>query len=89
MWSTLVTFPVDQWTCLQIVIPQSTSTGVIQLLVDGAVVSDASSASTAATPGLDHVYVGLDWYNNGANLPAGDLWLDELIIDDKPTTCAE
>jgi hypothetical protein len=87
--STLFTIPTDKWTCLQMEIPQNASTGVIKLFLDGAEVTDVTSASTAPTPSLDHVYVGLDFYGNPANLPAADMWLDELIVDDKPTTCAE
>jgi len=87
--STLFTIPTDKWTCLQMEIPQTGSTGVIKLYLDGAEVTDVTTTNTAPTPPLDHVYVGLDFYGNPANLPAEDMWLDELIVDDKPTTCAE
>jgi hypothetical protein len=38
---------------------------------------------------LTQLYLGLDWFNTPASFPASDLWLDELILDDKPVTCAE
>jgi hypothetical protein len=88
--SSLFTVANDRWTCLQMEIPQPAGAmGVIRLFLDGNEVTDVTTTSSAATPAMDHYYLGLDWYNNPANLPATDMWLDEVILDDQPTTCAE
>ncbi len=88
--SSAFSIPTDQWTCLQMEIPQPANMmGTIRVFIDGAEVTDVTTTNTAPTPSFDHVYVGLDFVGNPANLPAADLWIDELIIDDKPTTCAE
>ncbi len=87
--SSLFSIPTDQWTCLQMQIPQSAATGIIKIFVDGAEITDDTTNSGANTPPIDRMYLGLDWYQNPANLPATDIWLDEIIVDDQPTSCAE
>jgi hypothetical protein len=86
--STMTTIPTGRWVCFQIQIDQSASSGAVKLFLDGADVTDVDFTA-AATPSLTQLYLGLDWFNTPASFPASDLWLDELILDDKPVTCDE
>jgi hypothetical protein len=87
--SKLATVPTDRWTCLRFAIPSGMS-GKTQLFVDGMEATDVEfAAATAPQPTVTHLYVGLNWNDNAPNLPAYDVWLDELIIHDQPVTCAD
>jgi hypothetical protein len=86
--SSSTTIPTDQWVCLQMQLSQTGPNGPIRLFVNSNEVTDASAASAAA-PLMNRLYIGLDWTSDPSSQPAGDLWLDELILDDKPTSCAE
>jgi hypothetical protein len=86
--SSTVTLPTDRWTCLQFDIPIG-MTGTTHLFVDGSEVTDARVVKASPQPIPDHVYCGLDWATTVTSQPAGDLWLDEIIVDTKPTSCTE
>jgi hypothetical protein len=79
--------PTGRWVCLAISLAQGSATGAFKLFVDDLEVSDVSFSS-AATPNMTHIYLGLDW-NNGAAFPATDLWMDELVIHDQPVSCSQ
>jgi uncharacterized protein YjbI with pentapeptide repeats len=90
--SAAFTIPTDRWVCLRIEVSQTAATGTIKLFVgDETSESEVSdvTATGANTPAVTRMYLGLDFYGNPANIAAADMWLDEVILDDKPVTCAE
>ncbi|HXU68479.1 MAG TPA: hypothetical protein VN947_04080 [Polyangia bacterium] len=79
--------PLDRWACLQFEVEQSSASGAIHIRVDGNLLADLpQNAMTTAAVNLS---VGLDFYGNAVDIPAYDAWFDELLIDNKPTTCEE
>jgi hypothetical protein len=80
------TVPRDRWTCLQMSATQSGTTGDIHIFVDGTEVNVAQLGAPLST--LAGLSLGLS-YPNAVTLPAEDMWIDEIIVDTKPTTCAE
>ena len=79
--------PLDRWACIQFEIQQANPTGAIHIRVDGQLLADLpQNANTTAAVNLS---VGLDFYGNSSAIPQYDAWFDELIVDNKPTTCAE
>jgi hypothetical protein len=85
--SSTVGVPLDRWTCLQMQLGQSGSTGDIRLFVDGAEATDAALTGVKTTT-MSRVLFGIDFFGNPA-IGAADAWFDELIVDDKPTSCTE
>jgi hypothetical protein len=85
--SSTSTFPTDRWFCLQLSLPQGAATGTVSLSVDGSELKDARLTGAAITP-----IVGLNFglqFANSPMLPALDAWFDEIVVDNKPTTCAQ
>lgn len=80
--------PLDRWTCLQYEMPSNT-TGAIRMFVDGTELTDATLTKSTAQPAPSHVYIGIEWVGSPNGFPAADAWLDELVIDTSPTTCAQ
>jgi hypothetical protein len=78
--------PTDRWTCLQLEVTQTAATGTTRIYLDGNML-DVSPLS-AGTPSMAALRVGFAFYMPPA-LPAADAWIDEVIVDDKPTTCDE
>lgn len=79
--------PLDRWVCVQFDVQQSNPAGAMHVSVDGQLLADLpQSSNTTAAANLS---VGLDFYGNSAAIPQYDAWFDELIIDNKPTTCAQ
>jgi hypothetical protein len=78
--------PTDQWTCLQLEVTQTGATGSSHVYLDGQLVDVALSG--IGTPTMASCRVGVGFYMPPA-LPAADAWIDEVILDDKPTTCDE
>ncbi len=79
-------YPPDQWFCVKMQIAQG-GTGIHFYLGDNEV-NDLAFPAASPAP-MTHVYLGLDWFLMPAGtLAAQDAWIDELIIDDKPITCA-
>jgi hypothetical protein len=85
--SSATAMPLDRWACLQFEIEQSSAAGAIRIRVDGNLLADLPQ--TALTTAAANFSVGLDFYGNTVAIPAYDAWFDEVIVDDKPTTCAE
>ncbi len=91
--STTATVPRDKWTCLQYEIPQpaaagTTVTGASRVFVDGAEVSDAAITNAMITQ-MIRIDFGPDLLNNSMPVGPADVWIDEIILDKNPTTCAE
>jgi hypothetical protein len=80
--------PFDRWTCLQFEMPSNT-TGDIRMFVDGTELTDATLTKTTAQPAPSHVFMGLEWVGSPTGYPAADAWMDEMVIDTSPTTCAQ
>ncbi|HEX6838090.1 MAG TPA: hypothetical protein VF334_16040 [Polyangia bacterium] len=85
--SSATTMPLDRWACVQFEVEQGNPMAAIHVRVDGQVLSDLPQ--TAAATVAVNLSVGLDFYGNTAVIPQYDAWFDELIIDNKPTTCDE
>lgn len=87
--SSTVMVPVDRWTCLQLQVPSNVE-GATRVFVDGVEATDVALMTPGGSPqpAADHIYVGVDWITTMA-VPATDAWLDELIVDTQPTTCAQ
>jgi hypothetical protein len=79
--------PLDRWACIQFEVQQGSAAGTIRILLDGQLLADLPQ--TAVTTPAANLSVGLDFYGNSAAIPQYDAWFDELIIDNKPTTCGE
>ncbi|HZS41194.1 MAG TPA: hypothetical protein VFF06_30400 [Polyangia bacterium] len=78
--------PRGAWTCLQIQVPQTAATGDIHIFVDGTEVD--TSLTGAQTPPITQLFFSL-YYYQPPMLAAEDVWLDEVIVDDKPISCAD
>jgi hypothetical protein len=86
--SSTTAMPLDRWACIQFEVDQQPSAaGAIRIRVDGQLLADLPQ--TAVTTPAVNLSVGLDFYGNTAAIPVYDAWFDELIVDNKPTTCAE
>ena len=82
------TMPLDCWACVQFEIQQTAGAqGTIHVRVDGTLLSDLPQ--TATTTIAVNLSLGLDFYGNTVAIPVYDAWFDELILDNKPTTCEE
>jgi hypothetical protein len=82
--------PLDQWFCVQLQLAQNgAATGPVSFAVNNSTVSDLSLNATLPNPQPNKFFVGQMWEGNPANLPASDLWIDEIILDNKPISCSE
>ena len=86
--STTVQLPVGRWACVQMEMP-SGSTATARVFIDGSEVTDVAIARATTQPRPSHMYTGLTWIGTISSLPASDVWIDELIIDTAPTSCAQ
>lgn len=80
-------WPSDRWFCLQVALPQGAATGTVSLFLDGSELQDARLSNATLTQ-IVAFYFGLQ-SAVPQPLPALDAWFDEIIVDDKPTTCAQ
>jgi len=81
-------FPLDRWACIELQMP-SNVTGTTRAFLDGVELTDIALPKTTPQPAPDHVYLGLEWVGTVSSQPAVDAWLDEIVIDTQPTTCAQ
>jgi hypothetical protein len=82
--------PLDRWFCVEWQIHLAT-TGYTIVNIDGAPVTGLQANNTfdtTNTPNYDWLVVGLDSGPQASGIPARDLWLDEIILDNKPIGCA-
>jgi hypothetical protein len=80
--------PLDRWACVQLDFAQAgPGTGAIHIHVDGALLTDLPQSGIVTSAAK--LILGLDFFNNSAPVPIYDAWFDELIVDDKPTSCDE
>lgn len=78
--------PLDRWVCLVLEVP-SNQTGLTRVYVDDVEVTDITQSNTTPQTAPDQIYVGQDW-GSGPGV-AATMWLDELIVDSSPITCAQ
>jgi hypothetical protein len=78
--------PLDRWVCIQFDAPQAG--GAIHVAIDGTPMSDLGQ-TLAPVPAISEAAFGSSFYNNTNPIPDYDAWFDEIIVDNKPTTCDE
>ena len=89
---TMTTVPIGQWFCLTWkVVRSTTTTGSLELtgdlgtlLLPNVITDSATSPMTMVTLG-----VGFASSNTPSAQPALDLWIDDVIADDGPISCAD
>jgi hypothetical protein len=79
--------PLDRWVCVQFDMVQGATTGAMHVTIDGKLLSDLPPV--APTPTAVNLILGVDFNSNNAAIPAYDAWFDELIVDNKPISCAD
>jgi hypothetical protein len=82
--------PVNTWLCLLFTVTRSTTAG--QLALGGDVPPAVLSAQpTDGSPTLSDLYFGLQLAapNAAVDQPAIDAWIDDVIVDRAPITCAD
>ena len=79
--------PLGRWACIQLVMSQGSASGAISISLDGSPINDLSVS--APTPTIVRVFAGIDFNNNSAAIPAYDVWLDELVVDNMPVSCSD
>ncbi len=80
--------PLDRWVCVQLQITQPGPTSNIQVSIDGQPVTDLGEPA-GAMPTISQASFGLEFYGNSNPIPTYDAWFDEIIVDNKPTSCDE
>jgi hypothetical protein len=80
--------PRDRWVCLQFEAPTN-QTGTVRAFIDGNEVTDIALAVTAPEAAMTQLFIGIDWAGLSMTIPAVDVWLDDLIVDDSPISCAD
>ena len=86
--STTDMLPLDRWTCLQMEVASGT-TATTRLFVDGVELANLALAKTTPQPRPTHVYLGLEWVGTTSSQAAADAWIDDVIVDTVPHTCAD
>jgi hypothetical protein len=79
----------NQWTCLKMSIGQGSpgdSRGDIHIFVGDTEASDAA-LSARMVPQVTSVSFGADFEGNKTAMDPTEMWIDEVIVDDKPIGC--
>ena len=81
-------FPLDQWVCYEMRMP-SAEEGTTEVWVSGNHLTDITLTTPAGMPQPppDHIYIGIDFQSNASGLPALDVWIDEIMVDELPPDC--
>lgn len=80
--------PLDRWVCFKYEAPLN-QTGTVRSFVDGNEVTDIADPLTMPEGTMTQLYLGLDWAGLSETIPAIDVWLDDIIVDDAPISCAD
>ena len=67
----------------------SGTTTPTRVFVNGTEVTDIMLPQTTPQPAPDHVNLGHEWVATISSQAAVDAWIDEVLIDTAPTSCAE
>jgi hypothetical protein len=81
--------PFNQWVCFQFHIELALLLGTVALTGTGLPAITPISAPTQITPAIGQIDFGPYFYNQTAAQPAFDVWIDDLIVDDKPVACEQ
>jgi hypothetical protein len=83
--------PTDRWFCLEWQIHVAAdSSGYLRVWLDGGEATDLGTAEPTNPPGgLSLVSVGYEFYNPAIANPAGDAWIDEVVVDAARIGCAQ
>lgn len=82
--------PVGQWFCVIMKVVPSPTTGTLEVTGDLSPLTLANVA-TDGTPPLDYIGLGIGFASNNlpTQQPSLDLWIDDVLIDRAPVTCAD
>jgi hypothetical protein len=80
------TVATGTWTCLEMAMPQTGTTGTLNIWMNDTPV-DVSLTGAQTLP-ISQLVFGV-YYYQPPMLAAEDIWLDEVIVDDKPVSCAD
>lgn len=86
--TTTTAIPTNRWVCVEWAL-RIGATGSMRASIDGTAIAELTpTQSTSATPPIGTLFVGLNAPIGGA-VAARDLWLDEIVIDNKAIGCAQ
>ena len=91
-WQGPAPVPVGSWFCLVFkVVRSTTTTGALELSGDVPMLSLPNVITDSATTPIDIITLGMGFAtgNTPSPQPALDLWIDDVIVDDAPLTCAD
>jgi hypothetical protein len=86
------TVPIGSWFCvIWKVVRSTTTTGALELSGDAPLLSLPNVKTDSATAPMNVITIGMGFAssNTPAAQPALDLWIDDVIVDDAPLTCAD
>lgn len=79
--------PRDRWFCVEWATDFSSTSGDSTVSIDSAAVASISGTMTEFSPPASRIVLGLLTYQPSSAQPALDLWLDDLVVDNKPIGC--
>lgn len=82
--------PVGQWFCVIMKVVPGTTSGSLEMTGDLSPLTLANVA-TDGTPPLDYIGLGIGFASNNVatQQPSLTLWIDDVLIDRAPVTCAD
>lgn len=86
--SATAALPLDRWACLVLVVASGT-TATTRIYVDDLEVADLAAAKTSPQPPATRFEIGLTWVGNVMSLAATEMWIDDVIVDTAPVSCAQ
>jgi hypothetical protein len=79
--------PNDSWVCVEWEVVVATA-GAVRLSVAGMQLSAPAIADdTTTTPPIGELAFGMSTFAGAGDVPARDLWLDELVVSNSPVGC--
>jgi hypothetical protein len=88
----MTTVPIGSWFCVVWKVVRSTTmTGSLDLAGDVPMLSLPNVKTDSATAPMDVITIGMGFAssNTPSAQPALDLWIDDVIVDGAPLTCAD
>jgi hypothetical protein len=78
---------LNRWLCFEWKVTLSATSGALELSVDGLSQVPPVMGQTQPTPPVGQVAIGAYLFQQPQLQPAFDLYVDDVIIDDKPIGC--